>query len=126
MGDVMRVFIVFLVLVLANIGYSEAAFVTAGHLLGKCGSYAAGEEYNDIEERICNGYVMGVHDTAKTYESLFNVSPLYCEPPRVTSDQMVLAVKRYLLGHPEFSNSPASPKIIDAFIKAFPCEEPLI
>lgn len=122
MGDVMRIFIVVFVLFLANPGDSEATFLTAGNLLSKCKSYTAGDEYNNIDERLCNGYVMGVHDAAKTYESLFNVSPLYCEPPRVTSDQMVLAVKRYFLRNPEFLNSPASPKIIDALISGFPCD----
>lgn len=122
MGDAMRTLIVLFVLLLSNAGFSEAAFLTAGHLLSQCENYASGEEYNNIDERLCNGYVMGVHDTAKTYESLFNASALYCEPPRVTSDQMVLAVKRYLLRNPEILNSPASPKIIDAFINAFPCD----
>ena len=116
MGDVL--FVLFLI----NVGSGEAAFLTAGQLLSKCESYTAGGEYNNIDERICNGYVMGVHDTAKTYESLFETSPLYCEPARVTSDQMVLAVKRYLLANPEYLNSPASPKIIDAFISSFPCD----
>lgn len=120
----MRVFIVLFVLFLMNIGHGEATFLTAGHLLNQCKVYVEGGEYNNSEEPICNGYVMGVHDTAKTYERLFNASPLYCEPPRVTSDQMILAVKRYLLGHPEFLNSPASPKIIDALINAFPCASP--
>ena len=118
----MRLFIVLFILFLANAGYSEATFLTAGHLLSKCKIYTTGDNYNNTDERLCNGYVMAVHDTAKTYERLFEVSPLYCEPPRVTSDQMVFAVKRYLLGNPELLNSPASPKIIDAFISAFPCD----
>jgi hypothetical protein len=122
MGDLMRVFIVLLVLCLASAGYSQATFLTAGHLLSKCKSYSAGDEYNNSDERLCSGYIMGIHDTAKTYENLFNVSPLYCEPPRVTSEQMVLAVRRYFLENPEILSSPASPKIIDAFIREFPCE----
>lgn len=117
----MRVVVFLVVLFLANVGYCGAAFLTADHLLAKCNSYSAGDEYNNIDESLCNGFVMGVHDTAKTYDSLFKVPPLYCEPPRVTSDQMVLAVKRYLLGNPELLNSPASPKVLDAFINAFPC-----
>ena len=121
-GDAMRFFIIFFVLFLLNVGSGQAAFLTAGHLLSKCKGYTAGGEYNNVDERICNGYVMGVHDTAKTYESLFKTSPLYCEPARVTSDQMVLAVERYFLVNPELLNSPASPKIIDALISSFPCD----
>jgi hypothetical protein len=118
----MKVFVVISVIFLTLCGNSEATFLTAGHLLSQCESYSEGGDYNNLDERVCNGYVMGAHDTAKTYEKLFNASPLYCEPPRVTSDQMVLAVKRYFLGHPEFLGSPASPKIIDAFVDAFPCD----
>lgn len=118
----MRVIVIaFLVLCLGS-AYSQAAFMTAGQLLTVCESYTLGEGYNNTEERICTGYVMAVHDTAKTYEHLQNVSPLYCEPPRVTSDIMVLAVKRFLLKNPEALESPASPKVIDAFVEEFPCE----
>lgn len=118
----MKFFIALTLLLFATSGYSAAAFLSAGNLLSHCKSYTAGDEYNNIDERVCTGYVMGVHDTAKTYEKLLNVPPLYCEPPRVTSDQMVLAVKRYFLRNPELLNSPASPKVIDAFINAFPCD----
>ena len=118
----MKLFIALTLLLFFISDYSAAAFLSASNLLGHCKSFTAGDEYNNIDERVCTGYVMGVHDTAKTYESLFKVPPLYCEPPRVTSDQMVLAVKRYLLGNPEHLNSPASPKVIDAFINAFPCD----
>ena len=117
----MRIFAVLFVLLFFSFGSSEATFVTAGHLLSLCESYTAGGEYNNIEERTCHGYVMGAHDTAKSYERLFDVSPLYCEPPRVTSDQMVLVVRRYLLENPELLQAPASPKAIDALIRAFPC-----
>lgn len=118
----MRFLVIFFVLFLLNAGSGQAAFLTAGQLLDKCKSYTAGGEYNNVDERICNGYVMAVHDTAKTYESLYEASPLYCEPARITSDQMVLAVKRYLLVNPELLNSPASPKVIDALISSFPCD----
>lgn len=118
----MRFFIVLFVLFLSCAGYSEATFLTAGHLLSTCKSFTSGDSYNNVDERICNGYVMGIHDTAKSYESLFGVSPLYCEPPRVTSDQMVLAVKRYLLRNPELLQSPASPKVVDALAEEFPCD----
>jgi len=117
----MRAFAILFVLLFSGFGSSEAAFVTAGHLLNICQSYTAGGEYHNTDERICNGYVMGTHDTAKSYEKLFDVSPLYCEPPRVTSDQMVLVVRKYLLENPELLQAPASPKVIDALIRAFPC-----
>jgi hypothetical protein len=100
---------------------AQAAFFTAGHLLETCQSYTEGGDYNNADERLCNAYIMGVHDTAKSYESLYAGAPLYCEPPRVNSDQMVLAVKRYLLANPEFAHSPAAPKVVDAFTAAFPC-----
>ena len=122
MGDMMRVFIVLFVLFLSCAGYSEATFVTADHLLSVCKSFTSGDDYNNVDERICAGYVMGVHDTAKSYESLFGASPLYCEPPRVTSDQMVFVVKRYLQSNPELLQSPASPKVIDALAEEFPCD----
>ncbi len=118
----MRTLAILIALFFLGCVHSDAAFVTAGQLLKVCKSYTLGEGYNNTDERICTGYVMGVHDTAKTYEHLYKVSALYCEPPRVTSDKMVLAVKRYLLKNPEALQSPASPKVIDAFIEAFPCE----
>ncbi len=118
----MRVIVITSVLLCLSSVHSHAGFMTADQLLTVCESYTRGEGYNNTEERICTGYVMGVHDTAKTYEHLYNVSPLYCEPPRVTSDIMVLVVKRYLLKNPETLKSPASPNVIDAFAEEFPCE----
>lgn len=117
----MRAHFVLLVLLLTSSAYCEAAFLTAGDLLNLCKSYTSGEEYNNLGERTCTGYVMAVHDTAKSYENLFVVPPLYCVPPRVTSDRMILIVKRYLQKNPELLQSPASPKVIDAFIEEFPC-----
>ena len=101
---------------------AEAAFFTAGHLLETCRTYSEGGDYNNNDERLCNAYIMGVHDTAKSYENLFSSAPLYCEPPRVTSDQMVLTVKKFLLSHPELLLSPAAPKVLDAFAGAYPCD----
>jgi len=118
----MKTAAVLLVLFLSCAAYCEAAFMTAGHLLNICKSYTSGEEYNNNQERTCAGYVMGVHDTAKSYEKLYEVSPLYCVPPRVSSDRMILTVKRYLQINPDLLPSPASPKVIDAFIKEFPCD----
>lgn len=79
---------------LISFASAHAAFFTAGHLLETCKSYTEGRDYNNADERLCNGYIMGVHDTAKSYESLYEGTALYCEPPRVTSDQMVLAAKK--------------------------------
>lgn len=108
--------------VLAFCGHAKAAFFTAGHLLETCQSYTAGGAYNNNDERLCNAYIMGVHDTAKSYEKFYDVPHLYCEPPRVNSDQMVLVVKKYLLTKPELLNSPAAPKVVDALAEAFPCD----
>ena len=118
----MRNIVVLLILLLSGAAYCEAAFMTAGYLLGVCQNYTEGEEYNNSDERICTGYIMGVHDTAKSYEHLYDVPPLYCEPPRVTSDQMVFAVKRYLQKNPELLQSPAAPKVVDAFVEEFSCK----
>ena len=119
----MRLSICLLLLVLLGpLSNAHAAFFTAAHLLETCRSYTEGDNYNNNEERLCNAYIMGVHDTAKSYEKLYASGPLYCEPPRVTSDQMVLAVKKFLLSHPELLQSPAAPKVLDAFSGAYPCD----
>ena len=118
----MRVLVALLVVSLLSSTYCEATFVTASHLLDKCNSFSAGDEYNNPEERICNGYIMGVHDSARSLEQIFEAAPLYCEPPRVTSDQLVLVVKRYLRANPELLHYSASSTVLDALVRAFPCD----
>ena len=118
----MRLSICLFLLMLLPVCQAQAAFFTAGHLLETCRSYTEGGDYNNDDERLCNAYIIGVHDTAKSYEKLYTRAPLYCEPPRVTSDHMVLAVRKFLLSHPEFLQSPAAPKVLDALAGAYPCE----
>jgi hypothetical protein len=117
----MKAFAVLFVLLISGSGYCEGSFVISNHLLNKCQSYIVGAEDNN-DERICLGYIMGVHDTAKSYEKMFDERPLYCEPPRVDADEMVLAVKKYLQANPELLHYSASSTVIDALGHAFPCD----
>lgn len=120
----MRLLAALALFVLAGVVPAEATFVTAAELLSTCRSFTGGTVYNNEEERLCHGYVMGVHDAAQSYKTLRGTAPLYCEPARVTSDEMIFVVKRHLLENPELLQYSASSTVLGAFARGFPCETP--
>lgn len=119
----MRMMVALIVLILSGSVNCEASFIIANHLLSRCQNFTAGDDYTNDDERICHGYIMGVHDTVKSSERLFEEPALYCEPARVSSEQMVLVVKKFLKVNPELLHYSASSTVVEAFIDAYPCPE---
>lgn len=119
----MKLVAALLVFLLVGSSVAEATFIIADELRSQCRRLVT-DRTTTHDTEICHGYVMGVHDAAQSHEKLLGSHPLYCEPPRVTSDEMVRIVNRYLLENPELLQYSASSTVLGAFIQAFPCAGP--
>jgi hypothetical protein len=70
----------------------------------------------------CMGYVFGTLDTSRLMNKMFK-GQLFCEPQRVTGDQIIAMTKKYLSDHPEELHLVAASLIFGMYTKAFPCKE---
>ena len=66
---------------------------------------------NYMEVRHYGGYILGVHDATTS---------LYGDKGKVTIQQMLSIVAKYLKAHPEKWNGPASDLVVEALKEAFP------
>jgi len=65
---------------------------------------------NYMEVRHYGGYILGVHDATTS---------LYGDKGKVTIQQMLSIVAKYLRAHPEKWNGPASDLVVEALKEAF-------
>jgi len=106
------------------------AFLLVSH--GAYGEYLYGNELlevceafvnnTDFEKGVaCNGYISGVFDTHEIFVDWDDMKPSWCIPDSVTNAQLIFIVTKYLQENPDKLRAGASGHVINALIKAFPC-----
>jgi len=103
--------------------FSQAAafsFWTGSKLLENCEAYLS--KTNVAIGNTCAGYVMGIDDTHRTFTKWGEMSPLWCSPDNMKTNQLVRVVTKHLREQPEKLHLTASSAVANALMFAFPCE----
>jgi len=102
-------------------GVDVSAYMFANDLLEYCEAQIS-ETGSVAKGNACAGYIMGIVDLYRSLVVLGHTQRLWCHPEKVHSNQLVRIVTKYLQEHPEDLHRPASTLVVNALIKAFPCE----
>ena len=102
---------------MSGIGSARAAFFNGNSFLAVCESDAF------AERNTCRAYLGGIvdnHNTLNKWKLL--TTKLFCTPLEVTAIQLAKVFVKYANDNPQDLHLSASSVVINAFVKAFPCE----
>lgn len=101
-------------------GGANAQFFDGDELSRVCG---AKENSAVFSPGICNGYIMGVIDTAEGLVSAGERSKsTFCVPLDESMPKLVDLVIVYLKAHPERHDDWAGLLVVDALVESYPCK----
>lgn len=119
---------IFLIGVLLSLSLGGRAFAraTSGEeILSKCQ-----ESAEAFDNGFCAGFMDATLDTLNMWEAS-DISKKrshdndvhFCVPDKVTNGQLLRVFVKYLEDHPEELHKPANLLLVEAFRKAFPCQQ---
>lgn len=100
---------------LATFSLPASAALKGSKLLQHCQGDAA-------NYMVCQGYIMGVVDTTRSWQGVNQVEPGYCLPPGITLPQLVQVSVAGLQASSTVLEEEASGLVIISLRAAFPCE----
>ncbi len=109
------------IVLLFSSNQASAIFLTGNELLPKCEEFVTKTDHY-FDSAICQAYIIGITDASITFVNWNNMEKDMCLPDNVGSRKLVRVVIKYLQEHPEDLHLSASSLVLNAFIKAFPCE----
>ena len=112
--------------VVFSVGFASPALADTFYVDGSALFERCSPDQNDLSPDVlignCLGYVAGAVDTLEIHQSVGNLPRYYCLPERVSVNQLVAVVVKYLGENPAELHNIASSLILKALVEAFPCE----
>ena len=110
-----------MIVLLFSSNQAAAGFFSGSELLERCEARLS-ETGNTARGNTCFGFVVGISDSHDNFTMWGKMSPLWCSPDNVGTDQLIRIVTKYLQEHPESLHLEASSLVSNALNFAFPCE----